>query len=158
VGVRDGETTEDREFTIVGISARARGRLGLGALAAAGAVTLALAGPAAAHHSFAMFDNDHQIKLTGDVAKFTWQNPHVYIELDALTPEGAGKHWTIECANPGILNRVGWKWNMVKPGDKITVIVAPLRTGEPGALLKQITLPDGRKFSNGAPAGPALIQ
>ena len=32
------------------------------------------------------------------------------------------------------------------------------RRGEPGALLKQVTLPDGRVFANGGPAGPALIQ
>ena len=47
---------------------------------------------------------------------------------------------------------------MIKPGDRITVIVSPLRTGEPAALLKQITLADGRKFSNGAVAGRATIQ
>ena len=46
---------------------------------------------------------------------------------------------------------------MIKTGDELTVIVAPLHTGEPGALLKQVTLPDGRVFANGGPAGPALI-
>ena len=128
-------------------------RPGLAALA--GIAALALAGPSAAHHSFAMFDNDHQVRLTGDVAKFTWQNPHVYIELVAPGADGQARHWTIECANPGILDRIGWKWNMIHVGDKLTVVVAPLRTGEPGALLKQVKLQDGRKFSNGAPAGPA---
>ncbi len=122
------------------------------------ALTLSLAGSAGAHHSFAMYDNDHQVKMLGTVSDFKWQNPHVYIELEAMDAAGAAKHWTIECANPGILNRVGWKFNMIKVGDKLTVIVAPLRTGESGALLKQVTLPDGRKFNNGAPAGPALIQ
>jgi hypothetical protein len=38
------------------------------------------------------------------------------------------------------------------------VVVAPLHTGEPGALLKQVTLSDGRVFTNGAPAGKANIQ
>jgi hypothetical protein len=47
---------------------------------------------------------------------------------------------------------------MVKVGDEVTLIVAPLRSGEPGALLKQITLPDGKVFTNGGPAGPANIQ
>ena len=123
------------------------------------AMLMALAGatPALAHHSFAMFDNDHQIKLIGTVADFTWQNPHVYINLQTADAQGAVKHWTIECANPGILDRQGWKFNMIKVGDKLTAIVAPLRTGEPGALLKEVTLPDGRKFNNGGPAGPALI-
>jgi len=114
-----------------------------------------------AHHSFAMFDNENQIKLQGKVTHFQWTNPHVYIEVDAASvysEDKTVKNWTIECANPGILNRIGWKFNMIKPGDEVTIIVAPLRSGEPGALLKQVTLPDGRVFANGGPAGPALIQ
>jgi hypothetical protein len=47
---------------------------------------------------------------------------------------------------------------MLKPGDTITVIVAPLRTGEPAALLKQMTLPSGAKYSNGAAAGKVTIE
>jgi len=125
-------------------------------------VTLALlaATVARAHHSFAMYDNEHQIKLKGTVTNFQWTNPHVYIDLEAVdvnSDKKEKKSWVIECANPGILNRVGWKFNMVKTGDELTVIAAPMRSGEPGALLKEITLPDGRVFNNGAPAGPALI-
>ena len=124
-------------------------------------VSLVAAAAANAHHSFAMFDNENQIKLEGTVTDFQWTNPHVYIALDGVNvyaDDKDTKSWTIECANPGILNRIGWKFNMVKPGDEVIVIVAPLRSGEPGALLKQITLPDGRVFSNGGPAGPANIQ
>ncbi len=125
-------------------------------------VTFALlaATVARAHHSFAMYDNEHQIKLKGTVTNFQWTNPHVYIDLEAVdvnSDKKEKKSWVIECANPGILNRVGWKFNMVKTGDELTVIAAPMRSGEPGALLKEITLPDGRVFNNGAPAGPALI-
>ena len=127
------------------------------ALRAAVLALAALAGPALAHHSFAMYDNDHQIKLTGVVSQFQWTNPHVYIALAATDAAGAEKDWTIECANPGILDRAGWKFNMVKAGDKLVIIVAPLKSGEPGALLKEITLPDGRVFNNGPAAGPALI-
>lgn len=129
-------------------------------LVALGAALTLLLGavPAVAHHSFAMFDHDHQIKVSGTVKEFRWQNPHVYIELAATDAKGESRVWTIECANPGILNRIGWKFNMIKPDDKITVIIAPLRTGEPGALLKQVTLADGRKFGNGGPAGPPNIE
>ena len=125
---------------------------------------LALAGlllasaAARAHHSFAMFDHDHQIKISGTVTHFQWTNPHVYIDLDSTNDQGELKHYTRECANPGILDRVGWKFNMIKTGDKITTIIAPLRTGEAGGLLKQVTLADGRKFENGAPAGKPNIQ
>jgi hypothetical protein len=121
------------------------------------ALALASIAAAEAHHSFAMFDSQNQIKLKGKVTDFQWTNPHVYIEIDVPADNGGHAVWTIECANPGILNRIGWKFNMIKPGDELTIIVAPLRSGESGALLKQVTLPDGRVFSNGGPAGPALI-
>ncbi len=124
------------------------------------ALGLSAASAAWAHHSFAMYDNEHQIKLKGKVTDFQWTNPHVYIDLEGTDVNSDSKDvkkWVIECANPGILNRVGWKFNMVKTGDELTVIVAPMRSGEPGALLKEITLPDGRVFTNGGPAGAALI-
>ena len=121
------------------------------------AFLLATSGAAMAHHSFAPYEPDVQVRYTGKVANFEWQNPHVYIELDVTDAGGETKRWLIECANPGILNRVGWKWNMIKPGDEISVIVSPLRNGEPGALLKAVKLADGQQFSNGGPAGPARI-
>jgi hypothetical protein len=113
---------------------------------------------ALAHHSFAPYEPQKQIKFSGVVTEFSWGNPHVYIQMDADGTGGEKRTWLIECANPGILNRVGWKFNMIKPGDKITVIVAPLRNGDPAALLKQITFADGRKLTNGGPAGPATIE
>ena len=79
-------------------------------------------------------------------------------QLASSDEHGETKSYTVECASPGILNRVGWKFNMIKPGDKITVIIAPLKTGESGGLLKQVTLADGRVFSNGGPAGKANIK
>jgi hypothetical protein len=115
--------------------------------------------PALAHHSFAPYETTLQMKLSGVVTDFKWVNPHVYIELDGTdSKSGEKKHWLVECASTSILNRAGWKFNMIKPGDTITVIASPLRTGEPGALLKQITLADGRKFTNGAAAGRATIE
>ena len=118
---------------------------------------LATGMPALAHHSFAMFDNEHQTKIAGQVVEFEWTNPHIYIRL--VTPDGKGgtTPLTIEGASPGILNRGGWKFNVIKPGDKLTMIIAPLRSGGPGGLLKEVTLPDGRVLSNGGYAGPALI-
>jgi len=119
-------------------------------------LTLA-AGTAAAHHSFAMFDRDHQIVLSGKVTEFHWQNPHIYIHLQAPDAKGKQRVWIIECANPGILNRAGWKFNMVKKDDQLTLVVSPLRTGEPAALLHQIRFADGSILENGASAGPPKI-
>jgi hypothetical protein len=121
-----------------------------------GLLSIARAG---AHHSFAPYEPTLQIKLSGVISEWRWGNPHVYFEIDAADPStGQTRHWLIECASTSILNRAGWKFNMLKAGDKVTIIVSPLRNGEPAALLKQITLADGRKFGNGAAAGAATIQ
>ena len=134
---------------------RHRVRLALALLA----TCLMLVVGVSAHHSFAPYETTLQIKLTGVVTDYKWANPHVYFEIDAPDPaSGSTRHWLIECASTSILNRAGWKFNMLKPGDRVTIIVSPLRNGEPAALLKQITLADGRKFSNGAAAGRATIE
>lgn len=125
-------------------------------LSASVAISVTLGSP---HHSFAPYEQELQIKMTGVVTEFRWTNPHVYIQMDVTDEtKSQTRRWLIECASPGILNRVGWKFNILKPGDKITVIVSPLRNGEPAALLKQITFADGSKLTNGGPAGPAKIQ
>jgi hypothetical protein len=125
-----------------------RRSLAAGVLAAA-----LLAAPAAAHHSFAMFDQANPVTLTGVVTAFEWTNPHVYIELDVPDGVRGSKHWTIELGSPSILMRGGWKFNVLKKGDKVTAVVSPLRNGEPGSLLTRITLPDGRVLGNGGPTG-----
>jgi hypothetical protein len=122
------------------------------------AAALAPAAPALAHHSFAMFDNEHQTKIEGTVIKFEWTNPHVYIQLAVADPGGQMRTSAVECANPGILNRVGWKFNIVKPGDKVKLVVAPLRENPTaGGLLHEMVLPDGRVVNNGGFAGPATL-
>src|SRR5688572_32835339 len=88
-------------------------------------------GTVVAHHSFAPYESALQIKLSGVVTEFKWVNPHVYIEIDAAEEKtGEKRHWLVEGASTSILNRAGWKFNMIKPGDRITVIVSPLRNGE----------------------------
>src|SRR5262245_12990597 len=135
------------------------GRVGVRAAALVLALGVLSVSPVRAHHSFAAYEPSKQIKLTGVVTDFKWTNPHVYLQIDGQESAGGEtKRWLIECASTSILNRAGWRFNLVKAGDKVTVIVAPLRNGEPAALLKQMTLADGTKYGNGAAAGTATIQ
>jgi hypothetical protein len=120
------------------------------------ALFVILAGASAtslAHHSFAMFDTANPITLTGVVTSFQWTNPHAYIELDVPDPAGGVKHWTIELGSPSILMRANWKFNSLKKGDKVTAVVSPLKSGEPGSLLSRVTLADGRVLGNGGAVG-----
>ena len=121
-------------------------------------IAIVVAWPARAHHSFAMFDSEHQIKISGKITKFDWTNPHIYLFITGNEAGKDAKAWTIEGASPGILNRIGWKFNIVKPGDEVTMVIAPLRSGEQGGLLKLIKLPNGQVLNNGGFAGPATIE
>jgi hypothetical protein len=118
-------------------------------------VVLALGTQSAmAHHSFAMFDTAKSVTITGTVSTFEWTNPHAYIEIDTADATGA-KHWSVEMGSPSILMQSGWKFKDLKHGDKITVVLSPLKDGKPGGLLIQATLPDGRTLGNGPGRGPA---
>jgi hypothetical protein len=120
------------------------------------ACMLAAAGIAVAHHSFAMFDTTAKVTLTGTVTEFQWTNPHAYIELDVTESNGTAKqHWTIELGSPSILQQSGWKYKDLKFGDKVTATINPLRSKQPGGLLVEVTLPDGRVLGNGPGRGPA---
>jgi hypothetical protein len=118
---------------------------------AIGGLALGAANPVLAHHSFAMFDTTNRVTVTGKVAVFEWTNPHVIIEIDGAEENGGLKRWTVELGSPGILLRRGWKYNDLKFGDKVIVVVNPLRSGEAGGLLVQATLADGRVLGNGTP-------
>ena len=120
----------------------------------AGAAAFAGASLALAHNSFSMFDMTKKVTLAGTVTAFEWTNPHVYIEVDVEEGSGSAKHWSVELGSPSILQRGGWKFNTLKKGDKATLIVSPLKNGQSGGFLQQITLSDGRVLGNGPGRGP----
>ena len=109
------------------------------------AFTVLIAGPPAlAHHSFAMFDNQKQVALSGTVREFQFTNPHCFIQL--LVPEEGGKtvEWSIEMGAPAHLVRAGWTKTTVKPGDKITVQIHPLKDGGVGGSFVSATGANGK--------------
>jgi hypothetical protein len=105
--------------------------------------------PVLAHHSFTMFDMTKKITVTGTVTTFEWTNPHCYIEIDVADEGGAVKHWSVEMGSPSILQASGWKFRSLKKGDKATLVINPLKTGQAGGFLGTATLPDGRVLGNG---------
>ena len=123
------------------------------AVVLAGATLAAtLVGPEAAeaHHSFAIFDHTRQITLSGTVKVFEWTNPHSRIELTVASRAGGEDTWTITALSPNLLERHGWKKTSLKTGDKVTVLIYPLRDGRAGGNLISVTLPDGRGMGGGA--------
>src|SRR5579871_6174692 len=87
------------------------------------------AGPTLAHHSFAMFDRDHQVDLEGTVQEFRFTNPHSFIYLAVKQDDGSTVTWSLEGQSPSFLVRDGWNNKTLKVGDELKMRIAPLRSG-----------------------------
>jgi hypothetical protein len=112
--------------------------------------TLAFAaatGTALAHHSFAMFDAEHPIEITGTVKEFRFVSPHTLLILEVKGADGVAKDWMLEGGAPGLLVRDGMTGKSVKPGDEITAKINPLHSGAAGGSYQ----PQLLKFKDGRP-------
>jgi hypothetical protein len=110
-----------------------------------GMLLVVVATVAAAHHSSAMFDDKQRVTLTGTVRTFQWSSPHCYVQLLVKGQQGE-EEWSLEMGAPMYLYRLGWRPSSLKPGDQVTVQVAPLRSGEKGGLLLEAMTADGAKI------------
>ena len=113
------------------------------ALAAAAAVATAgvaaLVAPAEAHHSFAMFNQREIMTLEGTVREFQWTNPHAYIQLVVRDASGRDVEYSLEMGAPMYLYARGWRPRTLRPGSQINVQYNPLRSGEPGGVVLEVT-------------------
>ena len=107
-----------------------------------------LSGAAFAHHSFAMFDQDKEVKLVGTIKEVQWTNPHIWVQVMAPNPaNGQMVEWSIEGGSPNGLSRQGWRRNSLKAGDKVEITIHPLKNGETGGSLMRV-LVDGKPVGN----------
>ena len=117
---------------------------------------LMIAGVAYGHHSMEGFDRAKNVTLTGTVKQFKWANPHSWIELEVPNDKGQVETWNIEMTAPFILVKAGWKSSSLKPGDKVTVVGHPQKSGEPGAFFVSVTTAEGQTLTDRPPtATPA---
>jgi uncharacterized protein DUF6152 len=113
-----------------------------------GGALLAMSGAALAHHSFAMFDQEHPIEIEGTVTEFKYSSPHCYIFLDVKAADGTVINWNLEGGAPSLLVRDGWSSKSIKPGDELKMTIDPLRSGAPGGAwqVTRIKFKDGRSI------------
>ena len=112
-------------------------------LAALSLMAFLLVGTAFAHHSPIVFDRTKQVTIMGTVTEFRWGNPHSWIHIDVADKDGKVSNWAVEMDPASHLAREGWKSSTLKPGDKISVTVFPLRNDEKGGQYISVKLPDG---------------
>ena len=106
----------------------------------------AAAGAAMAHHSFAMFDAEHPIDISGTVKEFRFVSPHTILIVDVKGEDGSVKSWILEGGAPGLQVREGLTSKSLKPGDEIVVKINPLHSGAEGGSYQpaQVKFKDGR--------------
>jgi hypothetical protein len=118
----------------------------LAPLFASGAL-VAMASAALAHHSFAMFDQEHPLQLSGTVKEYRYTSPHTFIILDVKEADGTSQLWNLEGGAPSGLIRDGWSSKTLKPGDELQMTIDPLRSGAPGGAWNVNKI----KYKNGDP-------
>ena len=114
-------------------------------VAAVLALALGIPQPGLAHHSYAMFDGKKEDELkNATVVDWEWTSPHTWLYV--LVPNGTNTpdKYSLEGGNPGVLRRAGFGKGVLSPGDKVTVYISPLRSGQKGGALNAVVLPNGK--------------
>ncbi|MGC3981445.1 MAG: DUF6152 family protein [Steroidobacteraceae bacterium] len=119
-------------------------------------VALGMIGAASvsAHHAVTAVDQSRTITIEGTIKTYQWTNPHVWIWV--LVPDkngGEAKVWGIESANLSMARRMGMNKDSFKAGDKVVMVINPMRDGREGGTFRKATFPDGHTVDMGMPGG-----
>ena len=90
---------------------------------------------ATAHHSFAIYDQENPVSMSGVVREHRWTNPHAAVILTVTADDGTETDWVLDQGPVNMLSRQGWTRDTLKPGDRINVVFSPLHSGQSGGLL-----------------------
>ena len=168
-----------RRSHVNGSRCRIGGAIRIASLACAMAVTLSAPLPLAAHHSFsAEFDATREIKITGEVSKVEWMNPHAWVHLTVqevcerqgtvgarsgnsdepwvCAPTDAqdeAVEWGFELASPNGLMRQGWTRNSLGLGDRVTIEGSRARDDSPNGNARVVMRADGTRLFAGSSQG-----
>ena len=103
-----------------------------------------------AHHSFsAEFDGSKTVVLEGKVFKMEFVNPHSWLYIDAVMPDGKVERWGVEGGSPNVMFRLGWSRDTLPPGTRVKVSGSPAKDGAKRMNSRGIEFPDGKKLDLG---------
>jgi hypothetical protein len=127
---------------------------------------VSLAVPVFAHHGFqAEYDGSKLVYVTGTLTKIQWENPHIYIWMDAKDANGKMTSWMFEGASPNAVKRTGTQRPdlLANIGKTITVRACPGKDGTAKGAAEIVKVADGRElviggkryFGDGKPGADA---
>jgi hypothetical protein len=103
--------------------------------------------PAAAHHSFAVWDMTQNVEFKGVVENVKFRNPHAAMTLTIKKADGTSQNIEFtETAPANMLVRMGLTPEILAVGKKITAIGAPRKDDPSVYFLKAVIAEDGQKF------------
>ena len=113
-------------------------------------VLFAAAMTVSAHHSFsAEFDGNKTVTLEGKVFKMDFVNPHSWLYIDAVMPDGKVERWGVEGGSPNVMFRLGWTRETLPVGTRVKVSGSPAKDGSKRMNSRGIEFPDGKKLELG---------
>ncbi len=117
----------------------------------AAAIAAAVAVPAVAHHSGAMFDDKKEVTLSGVVKDFQYTNPHSWLLVDVKEKDGRVTTWGFEAEGPSTLLRAGIRRSDFAPGTPVPITGHPMTDGRPAAAwVKATRMSDKKEFNPAA--------
>jgi hypothetical protein len=99
-----------------------------------------------AHHSAAEFDFQNSKELKGKVKEMRVSNPHMKLVLEITDAAKGTRDVEFEGHSRNNIYRAGWRQDLVKIGDTITIRIAPRRNGEDGGYVQNVITASGKKF------------
>jgi hypothetical protein len=111
-----------------------------------------IAASAAAHHAFAAeFDANKPVSFEkATITRMLWSNPHVWIYMDVVKPDGKVESWAFEAGAPSSLFRRGLTKDSIKAGMVVKVDGYQAKDGSRRANGRDIRLPSGQIMFLGA--------
>jgi hypothetical protein len=113
----------------------------------------ALAAPAFAHHSFAIFDQTKVLHVSGTVKEFELVNPHAWLHVTIAGADGKTAMWSFEAGSVAQLAALGWKADSFRVGDKVDVGFRPMKDGSRGGQFMSAKLPGGQTLCSNRGCG-----
>jgi hypothetical protein len=114
----------------------------------AGVLSVGATAAASAHHSFAaIYDMQQPITVKGTIVNVRLTNPHSWFYLDVKNEAGEVERWAFEAGTPSGMIRNGYKPNIIKAGDEVTITGFRGRVeSEHIGMLRQLTTADGTVY------------
>jgi hypothetical protein len=87
------------------------------------------------HHGWSSYDQKKELKHTGEILKYSYDNPHGIIQLKV-----DNQTWTVVLAPPSRMQDRGLTEDMLKEGTKATVVGYPHLTVKDEMRAERITV------------------